>query len=100
MLHFIIVAGLTILVLVCVVILFSIRSDDPPPKLPRDIARRAIDDRTHFYEAVNPNRGLPPVPPSRRPRHAADEAQTDVVYYGKVGGQPTTRILPSMGNRH
>lgn len=95
MLHYVIIGGLIILVLACVVILFSIRPEDEPrnPKLPPDL-RPDHNDRTHFYKAVSPERGLPPVPPVKRARHAVEEPKTDIVYYGPVASQPSTRLIP------
>lgn len=92
MLHYVVIGGLTLAVIACVVMLFSIKSEPSAPKLPPDLKRQDTD-RTHFYEAIRPERPMPPVPPFQRSGHAA-EPKTDIIYYGPVSGQPQGRRIP------
>lgn len=96
MFHYAIVGGLILLIIVAVVLMVMIRPEEDQRILPPDM--KDTSDQTHFYRAINPKRPMPPVPPVKRTRHAA-EPTTDVVYYGPVGGQPHTRQIPSMGRR-
>lgn len=86
MLHYIIISALVLLVLACIVVLFNIKSDDDPPKLPKDIADKY--EKTNFYRAVAPNQGLPPVP---------DPKTTLIPIQGRVGTD--TALIPAIRQR-
>jgi hypothetical protein len=91
MLHYIIISVLVLLVLACVIVLFNIKSDDDPPKLPKDIADKY--EKTNFYRAVAPNQGLPPVPVRDDPKTTLIPIQVQ----GRVGTD--TALIPAIRQR-
>jgi hypothetical protein len=95
MLHYIVIALISLFILGCIIVLFKIKPEDAPRKLPQDLQERAEHGavHTHFYETVKPGQGLPPVPG----RHRSSEPQTTIMpaIQGQAG-RTDTAFIPAI----
>lgn len=92
MLHNIIIVLIALFILACIVILCRIKPEDARDakrRLPPDL--QEATERTHFYEAVQPGRGKPPVPGRHR------EPQTTIMpaIQGQAG-RTDTAFIPAI----